>query len=388
MTYVALFKNVKVALSRVLSHDDLNTFVGRVLVMQIHLVLAVILGTMLLACSSETGPTSQDDLPEMRLGSVLWELPTSGQLFLSDDGTTVVVGGFYDSTIYVVNAATGQVRTTLPEKYRAGSNQEGFTDLAVSEDGTRVFVSQHDLVNGDRWSLYDGQTGERLLSDSAYISVKYISVGHDRIVFTRLTGELRTWLYRLSDFTEIATIPAWGTVYTDYAAGRVYITDRYGRLASYDLLDGRELQFWGVTAQNVNIRPKESPWLYSITSFASMDQRGTNHVTAINTETGQRRQFRSFMGEMPELLMFHPRSSFAEDGESAFISGYMGNPHPQLIWKFNAEDSTAKLWLDLRFEYDGELVPHISVLDPRNLRFIHCLYSYRGKVVCNSLQRY
>ena len=356
--------------------------------MQIHLVLAVIVGTMLLSCSSESGPTSQDDLPEMRLGSVLWELPTSGQLFLSDDGSTVVVGGFYDSTIYVVNAATGQVRTTLPEKYRSGTGPGGFTVLAVSEDGTKVFVSQRDRVNGDSWALYNGQTGERLLSDSVYVIASDISVEHDRIIVS-LPGEEQTlWLYKLSDFTEIAAIPAWGPSDIDYAAGRVYITDRYGRLASYDLLDGRELQFWGVTAQNVNIRPKESPWLYSITSFASMDQRGTNHVTAINTETGQRRQFRSFMGEMPELLQFHPRSSFAEDGESAFISGYMGNPHPQLIWKFNAEDSTSRLWLDLRFEHDGILVSHVSVHDPKNLRFIHCLYSRRGKVVCNSLQRY
>ena len=359
--------------------------------MQIHLVLAVIVGTMLLSCSSESGPTSQDDLPEMRLGSVLWELPTSGQLFLSDDGTTVVVGGFYDSTIYVVNASTGQVRTILPEKYRAGSNQEGFTRLAVSEDGTRVLVSQYDRVNGDSWYLYDGQSGERLLSDSVYISVKFISVVHDRVVFTRLDEQQTTLLYKLSDFTEIAAIPAWGPSYTDYAAGRVYITDRYGRLASYDLLDGRELQFWGVTAQNVNIRPKGSPWLYSSTTFMSLDERGSSYITAINIETGQRRQFRSFMGEQRELLHLGPSGrafSISEDGESAFFGGSMGTSRPQLVWKFNAEDSMARLWLDLRFDFDGRYVSHISALDPKHLRFIHCPNREDGTVICNTLQPY
>jgi len=327
----------------------------------------------------------------MRLGSVLWELPTFGQLFLSDDGSTVVVAGTYDSTIYVVNAASGEVRAILPEKYCAGRNSSAFTTLAVSEDGSQVIVSQYDPVNGDSWTLYDGQTGQRLLSDSVYIAARGISVEHDRIILTRPGEQQTMWLHRLSDFTEIAAISAWGPAYVDYAAGRVYITDRYGRLASYDLLDGREVQFWGVTAQNVNIRPKEGPWLYSSTTFMSLDERGANYITAINIETGQRRQFRSFMGEQRELLHLGPSSrafSISEDGESAFFGGSMGTSRPQLVWKFNAEDSTSQLWLDLRFDFDGRYVSHISALDPKNLRFIHCPAAENGSVICNALQRY
>lgn len=152
--------------------------------------------------------------PVLKVGQELWSLPIGGELQISNDGKTLLVTSFADSSFYTVDVASGTILRKLSIKYvvngwKHGVNGAFFdTEYSVDENLTSIFVFGSVFNGADFNGIWDvvKDTLIRQTSDSVSASAISGKLGGIYANLNRWTSNSYPGIYDLKTF-ELKTHP-------------------------------------------------------------------------------------------------------------------------------------------------------------------------------------
>jgi len=155
----------------------------------------------------------QAQLPKYQLGATLWEMDSVGLAAVPPGSDFVIVLRYADSAVLVLDARTGEIRSTLPGP-RSLESFACITPITASPDGVLCMITEGKRIDdtSETTRLYDISTGQLLWQRKEIALVYSVSSALHRacVLVIRYPSPLSTLQLELVDTDNGRTVRAFG----------------------------------------------------------------------------------------------------------------------------------------------------------------------------------
>lgn len=328
------------------------------------------------------------DGPAVRIGDIRWTADSVDAFAVSATGDVLLLGRRSDTSVAVVDPATGvELR-----RFRGSRRMQHialFKTLDCSPDGTLCLVSEPDFEADPTamTRLYRVADGQLLWERNERSWIHAISARLQRgVVWTSdSTGTIRSELRDLVTGDAIRTFDeAWNTVFIDEWHGRIYagtlvpVGQQTASVIELDATTGAELRRWSFTRPVSACRLKDSDTLFVAGEANAFMKSGTAKVEGVDMSTGRRHT----IVECPkdewygcgcfQGISYTLKWSLSADGSEALLHQIRGiNGFPLTAHRFS---NRSECYMNEDFRWPGEqfdpLAPFYVDIPNANLYYL------------------